>query len=351
MCAPMQQADFEKLLDTYTYSFDRASIATSPANPRDSARLLRYLRAQDTVSHTTFRDLMSQLPKNALVVLNDTKVIPARIVCTRSTGGTVELLYLRQEGLYAFFLANKKLHHDEELRVGDEVKFVVSGTEGKEWVLKPTFPVSNMLQFLEQHGVTPIPPYIKHVTLSEARLREEYQTVFADTAGSVAAPTASLHFTNELLAQGEKSGIEIVRVTLHVGLGTFAPLTQEAVESGALHEEWYSISEDVAQKITAAQQNRRPIIAVGTTVVRTLESAADDMGTVISGSRTTNIFIQPGYTFKVVNGMITNFHVPKSSLLMLVAAFVGREKILQIYADAIARGYRLFSFGDAMLLL
>lgn len=187
--------------------------------------------------------------------------------------------------------------------------------------------------------------------MGEQELRREYQTVFATQEGSVAAPTASLHFTEGLLTQLEDAGISIVHTTLHVGLGTFAPLTAQALAANTLHEEWYSISQEAADAINAANNAGRPIIAVGTTVVRTLESAADSTGHVVPGSGATSIFIRPPYTFKMVDGMITNFHVPKSSLMMLVASFIGREKLLELYADAIAKKYRLFSFGDAMLLL
>lgn len=347
----MDQSDFENLLARYSYSFPAEAIATAPASPRDSARLLTYNRKNTTVGHHVFRDLPELLPKNALLVLNDTKVIPARIICTRVTGGKVELLYIRTQGERVLFLANKKFHEGEELFVDTAAQFIVRGREGKQWVLEPTFPVVAMVKFLEAHGVTPIPPYIKHTPLGERLLREEYQTVFAREQGSVAAPTASLHFTNQLMGRLTQSGIDIARITLHVGLGTFAPLTKEAVERNALHEEFYSISEDTAREITLARSQNRPIIAVGTTVVRALESACNEQGVVRPGLRSTNIFICPEYTFNIINGMITNFHVPASSLLMLVAAFIGRERVLKLYKDAIEKKYRLFSFGDAMLLL
>ncbi|TRZ52551.1 tRNA preQ1(34) S-adenosylmethionine ribosyltransferase-isomerase QueA, partial [bacterium] len=200
-------------------------------------------------------------------------------------------------------------------------------------------------KIFQKYGETPIPPYIKNTKLSEMQLREKYQTVFAKKTGSVAAPTASLHFTEELLEKLKKQGIQIEFVTLHVNLGTFSPLTEEALKTGKLHKEWYEISEKTAEALIKAKKEGRPIIAAGTTTVRTLEQLEGK-----AGAGETRLFIRPCDKFKFIDGMITNFHVPKSSLLMLVSAFVGREKLFELYDEAMKKDFRFFSFGDGMLL-
>jgi len=211
--------------------------------------------------------------------------------------------------------------------------------------LSPSFPIGDVQKVFMQYGETPIPPYIKNTKLSETQLREKYQTVFAKNTGSVAAPTASLHFTEELLEKLKQQGIQIEFVTLHVNLGTFSPLTEEALKTGKLHKEWYEISEKTAKALMKAKQEGRHIIAVGTTAVRTLEQSEGK-----AGEGETRLFIRPGDKFKFIDGMITNFHVPKSSLLMLVSAFVGREKLFELYGEAMKKDFRFFSFGDGMLL-
>lgn len=227
--------------------------------------------------------------------------------------------------------------------------FKVLGRDGKYLLLSPLFRGS-LRAVLEKHGDAPLPPYIKNSPLSKREQRQQYQTVFAKTPGSIAAPTASLHFTPRLLKSLKKAGIETAFVTLHVGLGTFAPLTAEHLKSGTLHEEEWFIDKKTAAQIERAKKEGRPVIPVGTTALRTLESAA--AGRAIKKLRgKTNLFIREGYNFKIADGLITNFHVPKSSLLMLVAAFAGRKKIQTTYRHAIKHGYRFFSFGDGMLIL
>jgi S-adenosylmethionine:tRNA ribosyltransferase-isomerase len=226
----------------------------------------------------------------------------------------------------------------------------VIGRTENQYIFKPSFPISRIIAILMRHGTTPIPPYIKHSPLSEKKLRTEYQTVFARVRGSVAAPTASLHMTPRLFRALKKAGHEVRYVTLHVGLGTFAPLTENQLATGKLHTEQYSIAAPTARALNAAKKAGRPIIAVGTTVARTLESAARGTARLTVPRGATDIFIRPGYAFSFVDGLITNFHVPRSSLMMLVAALVGREKILEIYRTAIQKKFRLFSFGDGMLI-
>lgn len=343
-------SSFDEVLERYNFAFPPELIAQSPASPRDSARLLVVGRQDDRLHETTFRSLVSELPKNAVLVLNETKVIPARLPLKRSTGGIVMVLVLGKHKGHVRILGNRRLKVGEELHLTEKIKFKVVGDEGKEWILKPLFPLTHLSKVLERHGQTPLPPYIKHSPLTEAERRREYQTVFAKSAGSIAAPTASLHFTTRLLKQLEKQGITIVRVTLHVHLGTFAPLTEEQWKSGGLHHEEYVISKKTAATIHAAKKAGRPVIAVGTTVVRTLESAADRPKHLRKLSGETNLFIREGYDFKIVDGLITNFHVPRSSLMMLVGAFSGREKIIDAYRYAIEKKFRLFSFGDGMLI-
>jgi len=342
---------FEDVLRLYEYEFPEELIAQAPASPRESAKLLVHRRATGETDWTTFRDIGNHLPSQSLLVLNQTKVIPAKLSLTRSTGGTVTVLSLgaAQDGIRV--LANRKLRPGEFLRMDGDRGFTVTAADGKAWLLKSTFDPADLQKELELHGTMPLPPYIKHTPLTPEELRREYQSVFAHVPGSIAAPTASLHFSESLLAALEKQGIRLAYLTLHVHLGTFAPLTAEQWQSGSLHRESYDIPAPVVDAVASAKRDGRPVIAVGTTVVRTLESAADERGNLARLSGETDLFIREGYRFRVVDGMITNFHVPKSSLLMLVSAFAGRDRVMELYRQAIERRFRLFSFGDGMLLL
>ncbi len=348
----------EETLAEYDYSFDSGLIATEPASPRDSAKLLVYKRETGERFFDTFANIGKYLPKNCVVVLNDTKVFPARLHVKKITGGRVEVFYVgttkcsgrgykprpADDGCI-LALTNHFLEVGEKVFLTDTIFFECLGKEDKIYTLLPSFPVGDVQKVFMKYGETPIPPYIKNTKLSETQLREKYQTVFAKKTGSVAAPTASLHFTEELLEKLKQQGIQIEFVTLHVNLGTFAPLTEEALKTGKLHKEWYEIPEKTAKALVVAKKEGRPIIAVGTTAVRTLEQSEGK-----AGSGETQLFIREGVQFKFIDGMITNFHVPKSSLLMLVAAFVGREKLFELYGEAIKKDFRLFSFGDGMLL-
>lgn len=341
-------SDFETLLDTYDYPLRKEDIALTPKEPRDSAQILIYNPTTNETTTSTFKNLVAFLPKNALLVFNNTKVIPARIYAKRTTGGVVEILCteLNLSANTCIAKANKKLREGEVLYVSNDTLTVLS-TAGEY-----TFRAEKSLAvILKQSGTTPIPPYLKHTPLKEDALRERYQTVFAKHDGSIAAPTASLHFTDELIEKIHAAGIETTETTLHVNLGTFAPLTEEAVATGQLHEEHYEITKEAAETIARAKKEGRPVIAVGTTAARTLESAAQKTGITEPGTNTTRLFIREGYQWKVVDGLITNFHVPRSSLLMLVAALIGREKLFELYAYAQANGFTFLSFGDGMLLL
>ncbi len=339
--------DFETLLASYDYEVSDDMVALTPAEPRDSAKLLVYSRAEESVRYDTFANLAAYLPKDALLVFNDTKVIPARIYAQKKTGGMVEILCTSLDLPHntCVALANKKLAVGDRLTIGDDALTLIANDGAY------VFRAENSLAgILHASGRIPIPPYLKHTPLTEEELREKYQAVFAAHDGSIAAPTASLHFTHELLEKLKAKGIESTRITLHVNLGTFAPLTEEAVAQGKLHDEHFDISTQAAEQINAAHAAGRPIIAVGTTAARALESTADAAGAVHAGASTTNLFIREGYHFNIVNGLITNFHVPKSSLLMLVATLIGREKLFELYTLAKTRDFKFFSFGDGMLV-
>ncbi|MDB4978455.1 MAG: S-adenosylmethionine/tRNA-ribosyltransferase-isomerase, S-adenosylmethionine:tRNA [Candidatus Peribacteria bacterium] len=341
----------DDILRPFDFAFPPELIAQSPASPRDSARLVVFNRASKKTDWLTFDTIGNFLPPHSILVLNQTKVIPARLRLARSTGGKVDVLYLGIANDCIRVFANKKLRDNEVLQLNDCISFTVIGRNEKEWLIRPSCPLDELPSVLEEFGVMPLPPYIKHSPLTRDELKEEYQSVFAKEPGSIAAPTASLHFTKELLDQLQQSGIHIAYVTLHVHLGTFSPLTLEQWETGTLHAEYYSIDEENKKIIERAKSDGKKIIAVGTTAARTLESAADEAGKIARPSGTTQLFIRDGYTFRMVDGLITNFHVPQSSLLMLVSAFAGREEILTIYREAIERKFRLFSFGDAMLIV
>lgn len=325
-------------------------IAQVPAIPRDASRLLILDKKSGEIKEDIFRNLGQYLSPHSVIVLNETKVVPARLPARTESGSLVELLYLRA-GEHTFFaLSPKKLHESDVLLLGNHELKVRRAVHG-EYEILPSFAISELSNILENIGITPLPPYIKNNTHTEPELRLKYQTVFAKKPGSIAAPTASLHFTPELLASLESAGHTLAYVTLHVGMGTFMNPTAEQIKSSTLHEEWYEISHETARLINVCKEAGRAIIPVGTTALRTIESASTDAGVVEAKSGTTNLFIQPGYTFKITDHMITNFHVPRSSLRMLVAAFAGAENIVHSYEYAIEKKFRFYSFGDAMLIL
>jgi len=346
-----------QLLAQYDYALPEARIAQKPASPRDSSKLLTYDCTLGTISETTFARIGDHLPKNAVLVFNQTKVIPARLRVIKPTGGTARILYVQAIAGLIKVMSDRKLTVGTDVSIANGLFLTVVRQEEKYYFLRPSFPLNKLDAVLHKHGITPIPPYIKESPLKESELRKKYQTVFAKHAGSVAAPTASLHFTDRLLKKLQKQGVAIKFVTLHVNIGTFAPLTQEHIDTGALHTESYEINKATAAFLNKAKRQGRPVIGVGTTVVRTLESAcpepaegAAQQGELKKLSGETNIFIQEGYRFKFIDGMVTNFHVPQSSLLMLVAALIGKEQLFKLYRLAIKKRYRFFSFGDGMLI-
>ncbi len=355
----MKNKKFEKFLKLYDYSLPSELIAKKPASPRDSAKLLVYKRKTNQAFFDTFKNLGKYLSKNSVLVLNDTRVLPARLVVKKPTGGLARILYIDKNKNLLEFLSDRNLDIGSKIEINPKIFFIVKNKVGGHYFLKPSFSINKTFEILEKYGITPIPPYIKNVPLSEKQLRKEYQTVFAENKGSVAAPTASLHFTKRLLREIQKAGHKIIYITLHVNLGTFAPLTEENLKKLKLHTEYYEISKRSTEILNKAKKDSAPIIAVGTTVVRALESAVNNHSLSretranclkkLNGE--TNIFIKEGYKFKFVDGLITNFHVPKSSLLMLVSALVGRKLLLNLYKKAISKKFRFFSFGDGMLII
>lgn len=342
---------FDRLLAQYDYEFPESAVALEPSEPRDAARLLVHDPSRGEPNYSTFAHLVEFLPPRSVLVLNETKVLPARIEVTKPTGGRVRLLYVGDDVRWTFrALADRPIAAGDKFSVGSH-RIRSEGRVENGHVFSFVGRKVKPLALFMRYGKTPIPPYLKHTKLDEKMLRVRYQTVFAKRIGSVAAPTASLHFTKPLLRKIHDAGHDIAYVTLHVNLGTFAPLTPGALVEGRLHEERYLIDKKTIAFLSKAKKEGRPIISVGTTALRALESACDGHGKLRWPDCVTRLFIRPGYRFCFVDGLITNFHVPKSSLLMLVSALVGRAKLLALYKDAIAKGFRIFSFGDGMLLL
>jgi len=341
----MKTSDFD-------YHLPESSIAQTPAEPRDSSRLLVLHRDSDELEHRIFHDVNDYLRAGDLLVLNQTRVIPARIFARKETGGRVELLLLRRRDhlTWESLVGGKGLRVGAKVRVDDGPEAeIIKILEGSERLIRFAEPIE---PYFSKVGNVPLPPYI-HEKLNDP---ERYQTVYAKELGSAAAPTAGLHFTPQLLDELKTKGVNIAYVTLHVGLDTFAPVTEDDPETHVIHTEWCELSQETADLINQTKQSGRRVVAVGTTSVRTLESAAHSLTAnsqqlIAAFTGPTSLFILPGYQFKVVDIMITNFHLPKSTLLMLVSAFAGREKILEIYEIAIKEGYRFYSFGDAMLIV
>lgn len=339
---------FSSLLKRFSYTFPPECIAQAPASPRDSARLLIYDRKTKKTHIDTFLNLPLYVPRNAVIVLNNTKVIPARLTLIKKTGGTVRVLYISHTTRTIKVLADRRLMVGSTLTLNKNIRFYVRAQHDNQWELNPTFPIRSLYAVLERHGATPIPPYIKHTPLSPKELKKDYQTLFAKQKGSVAAPTASLHFSKRVLKKLKARGCVIAYITLHVGLGTFAPLTDAMVSQKKLHKETYSIDSKTLSILNKTKKEKRPIIAVGTTVVRALESSSNARGVLKKRTGETSLFITEQYRPRFIDQLITNFHVPQSSLLMLVSAFVPRTVLLALYRLALSKKFRFFSFGDGM---
>lgn len=337
-----------KLRDFY-YHLPKELIAQHPAEPRDHARLMLYDKETGAVEHKVFYELIDELHEGDVLVFNDSRVIPARLYGKRvPTGGKVEVLLLTPVGEDTWEVLVKP---GKKALPGTTIEFpegltahVVDRTDFGGRVVR--FEYDGIFDdIIDRIGEMPLPPYI-HEKLDDPN---EYQTVYANERGSAAAPTAGLHFTDDMLQRIREKGVQEVFVTLHVGLGTFRPVEEENIEDHEMHSEFYSITKEAADTINKAKAEGRRIIAVGTTSIRTLESASTT-GTLAAGSGWTNIFIYPGYTFHMVDALVTNFHLPESTLLMLISALSTREKILQAYETAVQEKYRFFSFGDAMFI-
>ncbi len=334
-------------LSDYDYYLPEELIAQEPAEPRDTSRLMLVNRKTGEINITIFREIKNYLKSGDVLVLNNTKVIPARLYGKKETGAKIEVLLLKKigEGKYEALLKPGK-----RAKIGTKIYFfediyaeVVNRNEEGIFVLK--FSQEDLDKILPEIGNIPLPPYIKKPIDDP----DKYQTVYAQKEGAVAAPTAGLHFTEELLKTLEEMGVEILYITLHVGLGTFRPVVVEDITKHKLDPEYFEVSDEVAEKINKAKEERRRVIAVGTTVTRVLE-AQGRSGKVEPGSGLVDLFIYPGFEFKIIDGLITNFHLPKSTLLMLVAAFMGYDLMKKAYNKAIEERMRFYSFGDAMFI-
>lgn len=354
----MQLSDFD-------YELPPERIAQEPAVRRDASRLLVYDRALgEVVEHARFRELPRLLPPGALLLLNDSRVLPARLLGSKLSGGKAEVLLVRRESssadgtreLWHALVKTSRAHHGMQVDFADGFRATLidtidnpSGPPIRRVELLGGPEVGGVTAAIRKFGQLPLPPYIQRENPRELD-RERYQTVFAKREGSAAAPTAGLHFTPELLEALRQGGVQTAYLTLHVGPGTFLPVREEDLSKHKMHTEEFEVPPETAAQIATARAEGRPVIAVGTTVVRTIESAAQEDGTVRVGPGETSLFITPGFRFRVVDGLITNFHLPKSTLLMLVSAFGGKEGVLRAYREAVEKGYRFFSYGDAMLL-
>lgn len=334
----------------FFYELPEEQIAQTPAEPRDSSRLLVYNRATGKIEDRIFRDIGEYLQKGDVLVVNNTKVIPARMYATTAHGGAVEILLLKRYDLKTWEVLmrpGKKGKIGAKMTIGDKLAFTVKDvTETGERIVE--FEYDGVFEeIVEELGSMPLPPYIKAKLEDKTR----YNTVYSKVDGSAAAPTAGLHFTKDLMNSLKEKGVEIAEVLLHVGLGTFRPVSEEIITDHKMHSEYYSIDDKAAEIINRAKKEGRRVIAVGTTSVRTLESVADEHGFVRACQGNTEIFLYPPYKMKCVDALVTNFHLPESTLIMLVACLTGREEILGVYDYAVRQKYRFFSFGDATFIV
>jgi len=332
----------------FSFELPEELIAQYPAAERDSSRLL-YIGSEGLISDTSFKQLPEYLKPGDLIVLNDTRVIPARLYAKKETGGSVEIMLERildENTLLVQLRASKSPKEGTSLKLQDNTRFVVKGRKGSMFLLN-YIGEEKISDLLTRLGHVPLPPYINRK--DENIDQERYQTVFSDKPGAVAAPTAGLHFTDELLNKLKVKGIDNAKLTLHVGAGTFQPVRIDDISKHEMHSEFMFVSQDVVMKINETKKKGGRILAVGTTVVRSLETAAKS-GALTCFKGDTDIFIYPGFKFRVVDFLLTNFHLPESTLLMLVAAFGGQEEVLNAYQHAIREQYRFYSYGDAMLI-
>ena len=341
-------------LTDFDFALPQELIAQKPADRRDASRLMVLDRTEGTINEAAFPEISRYFRAGDLLVLNDTRVIPARLLGVKESGGRIEIFLVKRlagEGQVweCLVKCSKKPRPGSTVNLPDGMTARFEGSEADgNWIVSFS-PVSGFDEWLERAGSMPLPPYIKRPAVNEDR--ERYQTVFAKVKGAVAAPTAGLHFTGELIDEIRGKGVEIATLTLHVGLGTFLPVRVETLVEHRMHREFYSIPSGTAAAVNARIKGKGRVIAVGTTTTRALEQAAAPDGTLPAGEGEADIFIYPGYSFKVIDGLITNFHLPCSTLLMLVSAFGGRERVLRAYEEAVRRRFRFFSYGDAMIII
>ncbi|MBQ6808632.1 MAG: tRNA preQ1(34) S-adenosylmethionine ribosyltransferase-isomerase QueA [Firmicutes bacterium] len=337
-------------VEDFNYELPEERIAQDPVEPRDASRLMVMDRQSGKLEHRIFRDILDELHAGDILVINDTKVLPARIYAHKETGAVIELLLLKQVEADVWqclvkpgkkALPGAKLLFDLPELSAEVLAHSEEGSRLIRFNAKRDF-----FELLDRLGTMPLPPYIKKPLEDQSR----YQPVYARERGSAAAPTAGLHFTDSLLAALSEKGVGIAKVLLHVGLGTFRPVKAETVEEHVMHSEFYRVTEEAASAINRAKAAGGRVIAVGTTAVRTLETVSAENGEILPGEGWTQKYIYPGYRYKAIDGMITNFHLPKSSLIMLVSAFAGKENVLRAYETAVEEKYRFFSFGDAMFI-
>ena len=363
------------LLSEYDYNLPEELIAQLPADKRDNSRMMVLNRKDRTISHKHFYDIVDLIDKNTLLVMNNTKVLPARLIGYKDTGAKIEVFLLKQTETQSLeenmqnpmcrvkqlclwdvlIKPSKRVKPDTIIKISEElsVKAIKRLEENGEWLVELMFEGDNVLDVLHRNGQIPLPPYIERKIQNEDLKKldfERYQTVYAKDEGSVAAPTAGLHFTQEILQKLQDKGVELAYVTLNVGLGTFRPVQCENVENHKMHSETFEISEKAAEQINRAKKEGKQIVAVGTTTVRTLETAFQKYGCIKACHDHSELFIYPPYEFKVIDKLITNFHLPKSTLLMLVSALAGKDFIFEAYNEAIKNNYRFFSYGDCMFI-
>lgn len=351
------------LISEYDYNLPEELIAQMPADKRDNSRMMVLNRKDRTISHKHFYDIVDLIEPNTLLVMNNTKVLPARLIGHKDTGAKIEVFLLKQnskmqdehENWEVLIKPSKRVKPDTIIKISDElsVRAIKRLEENGEWLVELIFNGNNVLDVLHRNGNIPLPPYIERKIPNEDLKKldfERYQTVYAKDEGSVAAPTAGLHFTKEILKKLENKGVEFAYVTLNVGLGTFRPVQCENVENHKMHSETFEISEKAAEQINRAKAEGKKIVAVGTTTVRTLETAYKKFGCIKACHDHSELFIYPPYEFKVIDNLITNFHLPKSTLLMLVSALAGKDFIFEAYKEAIENKYRFFSYGDCMYI-
>lgn len=351
------------LISEYDYNLPEELIAQMPADKRDNSRMMVLNRKDRTISHKHFYDIVDLIEPNTLLVMNNTKVLPARLIGHKDTGAKIEVFLLKQnskmqdehENWEVLIKPSKRVKPDTIIKISDElsVRAIKRLEENGEWLVELIFNGNNVLDVLHRNGNIPLPPYIERKIPNEDLKKldfERYQTVYAKDEGSVAAPTAGLHFTKEILKKLENKGVELAYVTLNVGLGTFRPVQCENVENHKMHSETFEISKKAAEQINRAKAEGKKIVAVGTTTVRTLETAYKKFGCIKACHDHSELFIYPPYEFKVIDNLITNFHLPKSTLLMLVSALAGKDFIFEAYKEAIENKYRFFSYGDCMYI-